>query len=453
MSDNQTFESFGIKFQTSVLQAVMTDRKFFEKIFEILQEDYFTYEPHKAIWCEINKLYTRYNSVPTYDMLKTELSNYPDGELKESILTILVDIKSKSNRNELEYTKDKAFEMCKNGSMRNAIIASVELLKEGKYEEIQKTIENSLKITSETDLGHDYFTGLSNRSIIQKRDPIPTGWNALDSSEVLDGGLAPGELGMVMAPTGGGKSFFLVNIGYGALAAGKNVVHYSFELSEKNIGHRYDARITGIPVKELYSRVDEWEERLTKFTSNNMGKLVIKEYPTKSATVNTLKFHIGRLRADGFEPDLVIVDYLDLMKSRRGYEQKRFELEAITEDIRSFCMESQLPIWTATQTNREGFNDDIITMDKIGEAISKAQVVDFFGTFSQKYFHIGKNRMGSANTNFTINIDYGKSKITIGDLLAEEKDNPLSTIQDSLSASSNVDDKFSKLYRKFRDDR
>lgn len=450
MSDNQNFESFGLKFQTLVLKAVMTDRKFFEKIYEILKEDYFTYEPHRAMWSEVSKLYNRYDAVPTYDMLKTEIVNYPDGELKESILTILVELNTNTNISEMEYTKDKSFEMCKNGSMRNAIISSVELLKEGKYEEIQKTIENALKITSETDLGHEYFTGLSNRSVVQKREPVPTGFKALDHNEVLDGGLAPGELGMIMAPTGGGKSFFLVNLGYGALSAGKNVVHYSFELSEKNIGHRYDARITGIPVKELYTRVDEWSERLEKFSSANMGKLVIKEYPTKSATVNTLKFHIGRLQADGFEPDLIIVDYLDLMKSRRGYEQKRFELEAITEDIRSFCMESQLPVWTATQTNREGFNDDIITMDKIGEAISKAQVVDFFGTFSQKYFHIGKNRMGTANANFTINIDYGKSLIKLNDMAEEQQEsNPLNSLLEK--SESNVSNKFSDLYRKHKD--
>jgi len=384
-------------------------------------------------------------------MLKTELANYPDGDLKEAMLTVLVDLNKKFDHTDLEYTKDKAFEMCKNGSMRNAIISSVELLKEGKYEEIQRTIEHALKITSETDLGHDYFSGLSNRSVVQKRTPIPTGWKAIDSNDVLDGGLASGELGMIMAPTGGGKSFFLVNLGYGALAAGKNVVHYSFELSEKNIGHRYDARITGIPVKELYSRVDEWEQRLNMF---NGGKLVIKEYPTKSATVNTIKFHIGRLISEGFEPDLVIIDYLDLMKSRRGYDQKRFELEAITEDIRSFCMESQFPIWTATQTNREGFNDEIITMDKIGEAISKAQVVDFFGTFSQKYFHIGKNRMGSANVNFTINIDYGKSLIKINDMSDLDSINPslsANNVVAQLKTNSSIGDKMSNLYRKHKD--
>ena len=215
-----------------------------------------------------------------------------------------------------------------------------------------------------------------------------------------------------MAPTGGGKSFFLVNLGYGALAAGKNVIHYSFELSETHVGNRYDSRITGIPTKELRNRMVEAEAQLVRF---NGGQLYIKEYPPKVATINTIKFHMGRLLSNGFDPDLIIIDYGDLMKSRRGYDQKRFELESIFEDLRALSMEMKLPIWTATQSNREGFNDDVITIDKVGEAINKAMVVDFFGTFSQRKFHIGKNRMGQANVNYNIDMDPARAFIDLND--------------------------------------
>ena len=103
------------------------------------------------------------------------------------------------------------------------------------------------------------------------------------------------------------------------------------------------------------------------------------------------------------------------MRSRRGYDQKRFELESIFEDLRALSMEMKLPIWTATQSNREGFNDDIITIDKVGEAINKAMVVDFFGTFSQRKFHIGKNRMGQANVNFNIDMDPARAFIDLNE--------------------------------------
>ena len=331
--------------------------------------------------------------------------------------------------------------------MKGAILKSVDLLKEGKYEEIQSVIENSLKINTEQDLGQDFFQSFDSRRKVHTRKTVPTGFPLLDSENILDGGLAHGELGVVMAPTGGGKSFFLVNLGYGALAAGKNVIHYSMELSETHVGNRYDSRITGIPTKELRSRMVEAENELARFMG---GQLMIKEYPPKVATINTIKFHIGRLLSNGFEPDLVIIDYGDLMKSRRGYEQKRFELESVFEDLRALSMEMKLPIWTATQSNRDGFNDEVITIDKVGEAINKAHVVDFFGTFSQRKFHVGKNRMGEANVNYNIDMKPECAFIDLND------DQPagFSTsdkINNLLSGGGDNRSKIGNLYKSYKD--
>ena len=254
-TDADSFQSFGPNFQNCVLQAALIDREFFEKIFETLKEEYFTSDAHKSIWLEIRKLFNKYNAAPTYDTLKSEISQYPEGELKESAINVLLDVETKVNRQEIEYAKDKSLEFCKNQSMKAAILKSVELLQEGKFEEIQKTIEDSLKISTEQDMGHDYFDSFKSRQEIHSRVTVPTGFPLLDANEVLDGGLANGELGAVMAPTGGGKSFFLVNLGFGALAAGKNGIHYTFELSETHVGNRYDSRITGVPTKELRSRM------------------------------------------------------------------------------------------------------------------------------------------------------------------------------------------------------
>lgn len=443
-TDVDSFKSFGPNFQNCVLQAALIDRDFFEKIFETLKEEYFTSEAHKSIWLEIRKLFNKYNAAPTYDTLKSEISQYPEGELKESAINVLLDIETKVNRQEIEYAKDKSIEFCKNQSMKAAILKSVELLQEGKFEEIQKTIEDSLKISTEQDMGHDYFDSFKSRQQVDSRITVPTGFPLLDANEVLDGGLANGELGAVMAPTGGGKSFFLVNLGFGALAAGKNVIHYTFELSETHVGNRYDSRITGVPTKELRTRMVEAENKLARFMG---GQLFIKEYPPKVATINTIKFHMGRLLSNGFEPDLIIIDYGDLMRSRRGYDQKRFELESIFEDLRALAMEMKLPIWTATQSNREGFNDDVITIDKVGEAINKAMVVDFFGTFSQHKFHIGKNRMGQANVNYNIDMEPARAFIdlnegtTSGISISEKVNNMLSD-----------NDSMKSFYRTFKEE-
>ncbi len=443
-TDVDSFKSFGANFQNCVLQEALIDRDFFEKSFEILKEEYFTSDSHKTVWLEIRKLFNKYNAPPTYETLKTEISQYPEGELKESTINVLLDIETKVNRQEIEYAKDKSLEFCKNQSMKGAILQSVELLKEGKFEEIQKTIEDSLKISTEQNMGHDYFDSFKSRQQVHSRVTVPTGFPLLDANEVLDGGLGNGELGVVMAPTGGGKSFFLVNLGYGALAAGKNVVHYTFELSENHVGNRYDSRITGIPTKELRSRMVEAEAQLVRFDG---GQLFIKEYPPKVATINTIKFHMGRLLSNGFSPDLIIIDYGDLMRSRRGYDQKRFELESIFEDLRALSMEMKVPIWTATQSNREGFNDDVITIDKVGEAINKAMVVDFFGTFSQRKFHIGKNRMGQANVNYNIDMEPARAFIDLN----ENTPSGIS-IGDKVNNLLNGGDKMRSLYRDFKEE-
>ena len=446
LTNKDSFESFGVGFQNNVIQGLFTDRNFFEKSFESLKDEYFTTEAHRLIWNEIRKLFNKYNQPPTYETLKVEIASMHDNELKEDTLDVLVDIESRVNRQEIEYAKDKSIEFCKNQSMKAAIYKAAELLKEGKYDEIQTVIENSLKINTEQDLGQDFFSSFDSRRKIHTRQTVPTGFALLDEEGILDGGLAAGELGVVMAPTGGGKSFMLVNFGYGALAAGKNVIHYTFELSETHVGNRYDSRITGIPTKELTSRISEAEGLLSRF---NGGKLFIKEYPPKVATINTIKFHVGRLMSNGFEPDLIIIDYGDLMKSRRGYDQKRFELESVFEDLRALSMEIKMPIWTATQSNREGFNDDVITIDKVGEAINKAHVVDFFGTFSQRKFHIGKNRMGSANVNYNIIMKPERSYIELNDdvntgFIATNKLN-------DLISGSGRSSKISSLYQSFKD--
>ena len=444
MNNTDTFESYGIGFQNCVLQGVLIDRDFFEKSFETLKDEFFTSDSHKLIWTEIRKLYNKYNTPPTYETLKVEIASMPDNQLKEDTIEVLLDIETKVNRQEIEYAKDKSLEFCKNQSMKQAILVSVDLLKEGKYEEIQGVIEQSLKINTEQDLGQDYFDSFESRRKVHTRQTIPTGFPLLDDEAVLDGGLANGELGVVMAPTGGGKSFFLVNLGFGALAAGKNVIHYSMELSETHVGNRYDSRITGIATKELRSKMTEAENKLARFMG---GQLFIKEYPPKVATINTIKFHVGRLLSNGFDPDLVIIDYGDLMKSRRGYEQKRFELESIFEDLRALSMELKLPIWTATQSNREGFNEDVITIDKVGEAINKAHVVDFFGTFSQRKFHIGKNRMGQANVNYNIDM---QPEISFIDL---NENQATGFVADKMSSLLNSDGrgKIGNLYQTFKD--
>jgi len=439
----ESFDQFGKVFQTRVIQGALSDYKFFQSIYEIIKPEYFGSDVHRELWLKIKYFYEKYKSPPSTESLKVEFATAED-MFRESIHKILWEIDHKVGIKEVEQAKDKAFKFCSNKAMEAAIIDSVDLLKQNKFDEIQSRIEKALKDTTTIDLGHKYFESLGIRAKKNVRNPISSGFKVLDGDDILEGGFAGGELAVIMAPTGGGKSFFLVNFGVGALRSGVDVVHYSFELSEYQIGLRYDSCITGVETKQIKNNIKDVENKLNEFKG---GKLIIKEFPTKQATVNTIKFHFEHLRSCGYNPGLIIIDYADLMRSRHGYEQKRFELESIYEDIRGLSMELKVPTATASQTNRGGFDGEVITVDKMGESIAKAQIADFIGTYSSSSsekrrglgkFFIAKNRMGKDGFWLPVSVDFSRAFISIGNKIEDDD----YEVSDSDSTSSIIKELF-----------
>lgn len=278
------------------------------------------------------------------------------------------------------------------------MIKSVELLKNCSFDEISKNINAAIKLGSNSDVGYSYDEHFEKRYEITARHAVPTDWKVIN--DYTRGGIGSGELGVVIAPTGAGKSMALVHIGAAALKLGKTVIHYSLELDDKTIGLRYDSCITGIPLDHLHAKKDQV---LEKITTNALGKLIIKEYPTKSATTSTIRNHLERLRQRGTDVGLVIVDYGDLLKPVTIRKEKREELETIYEDLRGMAREYGCPFWTASQTNRSGLNAEVITMESISEAFNKCFVADFICTISRTLddkanntgrMLIAKNRLG-----------------------------------------------------------
>ena len=199
--------------------------------------------------------------------------------------------------------------------------------------------------------------------------------------------------------TGAGKSMVLVHLGSQALKEGKTVVHYTLELQDTVVACRYDSCITKYPLSDLGNFKDEIFEEI----KNLDGTLIVKEYPTKSASTNTIKVHLSRLIKRGIEPGMVIVDYADLLRPVVVRKEKRTELESIYEELRGLSNEFNCPVWTASQTNRSGLNAEVVTMEQISEAFDKSFVADFICTLSRtiedkqnnraKMF-IAKNRNG-----------------------------------------------------------
>jgi hypothetical protein len=216
----------------------------------------------------------------------------------------------------------------------------------------------------------------------------------------MSGGLGPGALGVVVAPSGVGKTWFLCALGAAAVKVGKTVVHYSMELSEKYVGSRYDTIFTNIPSNELGEKSDEVRDKIRKLR----GKLLIKYFPPSGVSVKKLEAHIEKMTANGNKPDLIIVDYADLLLSHSSKTDSTYaEQGGVYIELRGLGGELGIPIWTASQTNRTGIDAEVIEADKIASSYGKVMVADFLMSLSRKVEdkmsgtgrgHVIKNRFG-----------------------------------------------------------
>lgn len=386
---------YGWGFQVKVVAAMFTDRMFLQQIADIIQADYFESEANSWIMEIILEHFREYKTPPTKDVLKVKVTDIDNDVLKTAVLEQLKEVFRYMESDDLTFVKDEILRFCKNQEIKRAIMDSVSLLKMGNYDEIKTKIDGAMKAGADTDIGLEYKNDVAVRYQEAARDTMTTGWDVID--DLMDGGLAPGELGVVMAPAGIGKSWLLINIGANAMKSGKNVIHYTLELNENYVGQRYDSVVTGINAQNLKNYQEDIQDKMDSI----QGDLVIKYYPTKSVGVMGIKAHIEKTIMLGNKPDLVIVDYADLLKVNQ--KDKHEALEELYEDLRGMAGEYGVPVWTATQANRSALEEDVIEADKIASSYGKVMVSDFLMSLSRKVEdkmsgtgrgHVIKNRFG-----------------------------------------------------------
>jgi replicative DNA helicase len=386
---------YGWSFQVKVLAAMFVDRTFLQQIADIIQSDYFESDANSWLLDILIDHFREYKTPPSKDVLKVKVTEIDNDILKTAVLEQLKDVFRYMESDDLTFVKDEILKFCKNQEIKRAIMDSVGLLKMGSYDEIKSKIDSAMKAGADTDIGHEYKKDVVARYNEAARHTVTTGWDVID--DLMDGGLAPGELGVVMAPAGIGKSWMLINIGANAIKQNKTVIHYTLELNENYVGQRYDSVITGIAAQNLKNYTDDIEEKLKDIN----GELIIKYYPTKSVGVMGIKAHIEKTIMLGNKPDLIVVDYADLLKV--SSKDKHEALEELYEDLRGMAGEYDVPVWTATQANRSALEDDIIEADKIASSYGKVMVSDFLMSLSRKVEdklsgtgrgHVIKNRFG-----------------------------------------------------------
>ena len=414
MSDKSTLSQFGHVFQSKIISSLLSDKKFIQTISDILEHEYFDSDANKWICNEIREYFFEYKTPPTLEVMKVKIDEMENEVLQVSVVENLKESWRNVKSTDLKFVQEQTLEFCKNQVMKQAIMNSVDLIEVGQYDQIKKLVDNAMKAGSDRDLGHDYIIGIEERLTQSSRFTVKTGWDPVD--EVMDGGLGAGELGVVVAPAGIGKSWCLQTIGSAAVKEGLNVVHYTLELNENYVGLRYDTVFSGVTTSDIQF----YQEDVKKKIDQLKGTLLIKYFPTKSASVQTLTSHLSQIEIQQQTPDLIIVDYADILKGI-GTE-KRHVLENIYEDLRGLAGEMDCPIWTASQANRSSLEEEVIDATKVAEAYSKVMIADFVVSVSRKVedkiantgrFHVIKNRFGPDGITFPSSINTNIGKIDV----------------------------------------
>ena len=435
--DKDTFVGYGKKFQESVARLMMEDRPFCDQITEVLELEFFDSAYLRAFVEIILDYRDKYNQHPHFATLHTEIKkgnkNY-DGAVNKQLRDFLVRIQS-DDVNDKQYIKDQAIDFCKKQCLKKAILESANLVKKGNYDSITKIINEALSKGNDQNFGHDWFMDIDNRYVKKSRKPITTGWQRID--EITKGGIGAKELAVVIAPTGAGKSMVLVHLGAQALKLGKKVIHYTLELADTVVGIRYDSCLAKLDLRDIMDSKDIVKERIQDVS----GKLIIKEYPTKSASTKSIKNHLEKLKKQNILPDVVIVDYADLLRPVSHGAEKRHDLEGIYEELRGLASEFECAFITASQTNRGGLNAEVITMESISEAFNKCFVADFIFSLSRTpqdkqansgRIFIAKNRNGPDGLVFPAAVDWSTVSIDVLERRGDEEP-PQLTAKEQLS--------------------
>ena len=429
---------FSDNIQRGILYLLKSDKDFYLQIVNLVESQYFEFPVHGRIFSVVRDHYEKYKSLPTDDFIEQEIRDTKSQ--KESLHDytdelVYINRLDTSALEGSEYYLDLIETFAKREAMKNAIKQSLILIKEDRMEETESLVRNALTIGRTVNIGQQYFSSIQDRwdrtYNAEDKDKYKTVLPSLNQS--LEGGLGEKELAMVIAPPGVGKSLWLVNQAVHSLTEGRKVLYISLEMSEDKIAQRFDSVTTLIPQAQLKSPSAQLKvgERLSIFQTNfPTSQLMIKEFPCGTATVNTIRALLVQLRNyEEFIPEVIIIDYLELLRPTREGQHEYQAQQRIAEELRGLAMERKVLVWTATQTNRMGRAVKIITDSELGDSYGKIRTCDFAISLNQNEeefdngamrAYVVKSRNGRPRFTVPMTIDYNVLRMSEGEPDDEE---------------------------------
>jgi replicative DNA helicase len=375
MASNKNFEYLGSSFQLQLINQIIIDKDFARSIIDVIETNYFENKYFKIIIQMVKEYYNKYEHTPTFDTLE----QITKSELQQELASkIVIDTITKIKNVPFEgghFVQEKALKFCKQQELQKAITKAQKVIDGGEfenYDKLENLVREALQVGQREDGQSDVFANLDEVLNEDYRHPIPMGINGID--RLLKGGLAKGEIGVILAPTGVGKSTLLTKISNHAFNLGYNVLQIFFEDNPKIIQRKHITLWTKIHPDELSLKKDIVMDKLQEVKTVMKNKLILKKLPSDTMSMLQIKNQIRKMIADGLKIDLVVLDYIDCVLPDRNLGDEWKSEGSVMRGFESMCHELDLVGWTATQGNRQSISADVVTTDQMGGSIKKAQV-------------------------------------------------------------------------------
>jgi replicative DNA helicase len=371
----KNFGHLGSSFQQSLIKSIIEDRKYGETIIDVIDSKYFDNNSFKYIMENLKELYKDYNKIPDYNTLAQKImaenDNKESGRIHMDTLELI-----KTNNQDPSFVKDTALNFCKQQNLKRELKNIQNIIDNGDFEEynkIEQIIQKAMQIGVSSDDAVDIFHNIADALKKDFRHAIPTGIIGIDN--LLKGGLGMGELGVILAPTGTGKTTLLTKFANTAFNCGFNVLQIVFEDNPDNIRRKHYTIWSGISPDEQPNNEEFVMEKITEASGRSDAFLKILKLPSAGVTVSEIKSKIRKLKGEGFSIDLLIIDYVDCIAPERSTFGDEWKGDGnIMRHLESMTSEFNIAMWIATQGNRDSIQSDVVTTNQMGGSIKKAQI-------------------------------------------------------------------------------
>ena len=449
-----------MKLELTILKNLIYNEDYLRKVLPFLKPEYFTDSESRTLYKSINEFVQMYNSTPTIEAITLaieEKRNLTDDQVEKCKSDLQEIRQSASEKSELQWLIDKTEQFCQEKAIYNAVLGSISIL-DGKDKTREKgaipsLLSEALAVSFDNSVGHDYLENSDERYEFyhKKEERIPFDLDMFN--KITKGGLPKKTLNVALAGTGVGKSLFMCHVAASCMVQGKNVLYITMEMAEEKIAERIDANLLNVTVDDLISLPkDMYDKKIEKLREKTVGKLIIKEYPTASASTTHFRTLLNELNLKrSFTPDIIFVDYLNICCSSRlkaGANVNSYTyVKAIAEELRGLAVEYGVPIVSATQTTRSGFTSSDPGLEDTSESFGLPATADLMFALisSEELEELGqimvkqlKNRYADPTMykRFSLGIDRGKMRLydveqsAQNDIIDSGNDKPLNTFGD-----------------------